>query len=141
MNGFKTRILNFSTKVIAIFLFALPFTRCGHDIDQQDYIEGYGQIVSKDNCTSGGKQGWLFNLNLSKTTTPTGNGLIPVKSDTINGIEYKSLVRIFFNIKEASDTTIFKNEFRINFNPTNEDCPSSSTGLANYTSDNYWFVK
>ena len=135
------RLLNYSSKVLAVSIASFLLTACGRDNDLQHHIEGYGQIVSKDNCTSNGKQGWLFNLNLSKTTTPNGNEVIPVQSDTLNGVKYNALVRVFINIKESSDTTIFKNEFRIDFNPTNEDCPSSLLDLSDYTGENYWFVK
>lgn len=68
--------------------------------DRMKYIEGYGHIVGKESCTRDGKTGWVVNLNMSKTTPPNSDMVLPLESDTINGTRYDALVRVFCNIQE-----------------------------------------
>lgn len=128
-----SRIFTFGFLILSI----IGYNACD---DRMKYIDGYGHIVGKESCTHDGKTGWIVNLNMSKTTLPNSDMVLPLESDTINGTRYDALVRVFCNIQEP-DSIISSREFSLKMHPLTTVCESSHK-LSNYdTEDNYGYSK
>ena len=109
--------------------------------DRFRYIDGYGQIVARDECVSNGRQAWIMNLDMSQTEFPLDDKRTIFASDTINGVRHDNLVRVFFNISE-NDKSIFNNALHVKFSPTGVNCPSSRFKTDNFSaSETFGYTK
>jgi hypothetical protein len=127
-------------KIFLTFFFSYAIIACGACDDRIKYIDAWGRIIAKDSCSLNGRTAWIVDLDMSRTRVPRADMVLPIHKDTINGIRYNGLVRVFCNIQEA-DTIIFTKEFNLRMKPLTTSCPSSSYDFSSYNAyDDYYYT-
>ena len=84
-----------------------------------------------------------MNMNMAETALPNTDMIFPLGADTVNGVYYTSLVRVFVDLK-AADTIAVQNgnQFQFNLNPTDKECSLSPYQLSSYQAfGEYGFIE
>ena len=136
MKKFNSRILLFLVVSVSQYMLSSCIDR-----DRLDHVQAFGgQIIIEDGCSYKGKKAYIVDLDMASTFAPK-EIKISLTSDTIDGIRYNNLVRVFANL-EAPDSLLYKYRLNTNLNPVNEKCSTSRFKIQSFeASGEYGFSK
>jgi len=135
MKKFNSRILLFLVVSVSQYMLSSCIDR-----DRLDHVEAFGRIIIEDGCSYKGKKAYIVDLDMVPTVAPKEIKL-SLTSDTIDGIRYNNLVRVFANL-EAPDSLLYKYRLNTNLNPVNEKCSTSRFKIQSFeASGEYGFSK
>lgn len=135
MKKFNSRILLFLVVSVSQYILSSCIDR-----DRLDHVEAFGRIIIEDGCSYKGKKAYIVDLDMVPTVAPKEIKL-SLTSDTIDGIRYNNLVRVFANL-EAPDSLLYKYRLNTNLNPVNEKCSTSRFKIQSFeASGEYGFSK
>jgi hypothetical protein len=102
--------------------------------DPIQIIDASGYIVKKDSCSAAnGDQAWIISIDKETISHPKNESL-QLSSGNVDGINYNSLIRVYFKVEEQYITKRIR---FTNLNSINEDCEDSEYEIHNYTTQAY----
>ncbi|WP_215236585.1 hypothetical protein [Dyadobacter linearis] len=134
---------NLIPRIFPFALLTLAIVGCDACDTRLRHIDARGKIVGSDQCANNTQQVWLMDINMPETVLPNTNMIFPLGADTVNGVYYTSLVRVFVDLKDVDTMAIHNgNQFQFKLNPTDRECSLSPYQLSSYQAfGEYGFIE